>query len=67
MNAGPPVFYRYRTLVLAGPWRSRPEDAIDDAVTARQARFEEGGRLVWLVQGSIEASGLVFPDATGES
>lgn len=48
--------YRYRTAVLTGPWRDSEEEAVRDAVKARQA--EEGGDsssdLRWIVPGRIE-------------
>jgi hypothetical protein len=58
LNASPPVCYRYRTAALVGPWRADPEQAIDDAVRARQAGYEAGGRFHWLVPGSIESSAV---------
>ena len=48
--------YRYRTTVLAGPWRRRPDQALEDAVMAGQARRDEEDRVVWKVDGTIERS-----------
>lgn len=48
--------YRYRTPVLAGPWRDLRAAAIRDAVAANQARedFNEPLGIRWLVPGEIE-------------
>lgn len=47
--------FRYRTSVLLGPWRSRREQAVADAIRSGQAdRAETGARLVWRVNGMIE-------------
>ncbi|MGQ0589224.1 MAG: hypothetical protein ACT4N8_06800 [Sphingosinicella sp.] len=46
--------YRYRTDVLVGAWRAKREQAIEDAVLAGQARFNEALELEWLVPGEIE-------------
>lgn len=61
--------YRYRTLVLVGPWRRRPEKALEDAIGARQVRREDEG-LRWIVKGEIQESrcvdgpcGGVYPPA----
>ena len=48
--------YRYRTQVLVGPWRRRPEQALEDAVKAKQAVIDEGGTWHWVVDGEIEES-----------
>ena len=51
-----PIEYRYRTAVLAGPWRPSSEQAIEDAVKAKQAAYDgeaEAGYR-WLVPGWIE-------------
>ena len=48
--------YRYRTSVLVGPWRQRPEKAIDDAIEAGQARRENASGLEWQVGGEVEQS-----------
>ncbi|MFN3945987.1 MAG: hypothetical protein ACK4K7_13770 [Allosphingosinicella sp.] len=45
--------FRYRTRVLIGPWRDTPEQAMEDAVRARQAQPSDGGPQ-WVVPGSIE-------------
>lgn len=50
------VCYRYRTHALVGPWRRRPEDALEDAVRAKQVRREGPGDFRWIVDGSIEES-----------
>ena len=48
--------YRYRTPVLKGRWRASREDALRDAITARQAIVDETepGGLRWLVPGEVE-------------
>jgi hypothetical protein len=48
--------YRYRTSVLTGPWRDLREDAVDDAVRAKQAEVEDqaSGKVRWIVPGLIE-------------
>lgn len=48
--------YRYRTPVLAGPWRDSRDAALRDAVGAHQAHEDAGapGGLRWLVPGEIE-------------
>ena len=49
------ALYRYRTCAILGPWRRSREEAVADAVKARQAKWDEGdGRLDWLVPGEIE-------------
>ncbi len=48
--------YRYKTEVLVGPWRRRPERALDDAVAAGQAWRNGGGRIYWRLDGEIETS-----------
>ena len=48
--------YRYRTPVLVGPWRRRPEKAIKDAIEANQARDRQDGVLEWNVSGEVEVS-----------
>lgn len=48
--------YRYKTPVLTGPWRRRPEKALDDALRARQARRDDRGEVAWEVSGTIERS-----------
>ena len=51
-----PIRYRYRTAALAGRWRDSREEAVRDAVKARQALADEGTTdgLRWLVAGGIE-------------
>lgn len=48
--------YRYRTSVLTGPWREDRDEAVSDAVRAKQAEVEEGpaGKVRWIVPGVIE-------------
>jgi hypothetical protein len=48
--------YRYRTSVLTGPWRDAREDAVSDAVRAKQAEVEDqkSGKVRWIVPGVIE-------------
>ena len=48
--------YRYCTSVLTGPWRESREDAVRDAVRAKQAEIEDekSGRVRWIVPGVIE-------------
>ena len=47
--------YRYRTPVLAGPWRDSPDQALRDAERAGQVRVDGLGRqLLWMVPGEIE-------------
>ena len=61
--------YRYKTPVVTGPWRRRPERALEDAIAARQAHRDRRGDLHWIVSGEIEKSpcradapcGGVFP------
>ncbi|WP_162806401.1 hypothetical protein [Sphingosinicella terrae] len=45
--------YRYRTPVLAGPWRESPDQALRDAERAGQLRLEGLGPR-WKVPGEIE-------------
>jgi len=49
--------YRYRTPALTGPWRESHDDAVRDAVKAKQAEYDEGQPpgLKWIVPGEIEA------------
>jgi len=51
-----PIRYRYRTAALAGRWRDSREDAVRDAVKARQALAADdvADGLRWLVAGEIE-------------
>jgi hypothetical protein len=48
--------YRYRTPALTGPWRESQDDAIRDAVNAKQARYDAGrpSGIEWIVPGEIE-------------
>lgn len=48
--------YRYRTRALIGPWRNQRDQAVDDAVRAKQARIDEREPLGfrWLVPGQID-------------
>jgi hypothetical protein len=48
--------YRYRTPALVGPWRKTENQALLDALRARQARRDERDRhaVRWLVPGRIE-------------
>jgi len=48
--------YRYKTPVLTGPWRRRPERARQDAIAARQAHRDPQGDLHWTMSGEIEKS-----------
>lgn len=49
--------YRYRTVVLFGPWRPTRLAAAQDAMRCRQARLDESGEgIIWLVPGEIEVS-----------
>lgn len=50
------VCYRYRTAVLVGPWRRRPEQALEDAMKAKQVRREGINDFRWIVDGAIEES-----------
>jgi hypothetical protein len=54
------IHYRYRTIVLTGPWRESPDQAIEDAAKAQQARVEDGPpvRIEWNVPGNIEEGRL---------
>ena len=47
--------YRYRTSVLAGPWRPSADQALGDAIKARQVVVEgEPSAIRWIVPGQIE-------------
>ena len=48
--------YRYRTPALTGPWRDSHEDAVGDALKAKQARedTEQPAGFTWIVPGEIE-------------
>ena len=49
------VCFRYRTVVLYGPWRRQAETAEQDAIGAGQV-LPNGSKATWLVKGEIEAS-----------
>jgi hypothetical protein len=55
------IRYRYRTAALAGRWRDSREEAMRDAVNARQALADEGAAdgLRWLVKGEVEEAETV--------
>lgn len=59
--------YRYRTPVLAGPWRDSRKEALRDAVNANQAREDANQPLGirWLVPGEIEEEAQQPPLAAG--
>ena len=48
--------YRYRTPALTGPWRESHDDAVRDAVNAKQARYDDDQPfgVEWIVPGEIE-------------
>jgi hypothetical protein len=48
--------FRYRTAVLTGPWRDSEEEAVLDAVKARQAELDGASpsEVRWIVPGRIE-------------
>ena len=48
--------FRYRTTVLVGSWRSSFEQAIEDAIKAKQAARETAlpDGIKWIVPGLIE-------------
>lgn len=48
--------YRYRTPALTGPWRDSYDDAVRDAVKAKQAQIEDDrpAAVKWIVPGQIE-------------
>lgn len=48
--------YRYRTPALTGPWRDSYDEAVRDAVKAKQAQIEEDqpSGVKWIVPGQIE-------------
>jgi hypothetical protein len=54
--------WRYRTQVLAGPWRRTTEQAAEDAIAQGQALRDEAQPhcLWWRVPGRIEAHAEVF-------
>lgn len=48
--------YRYRTPALTGPWRDSYDEAVRDAVKAKQAQIGEDqlSDVKWIVPGQIE-------------
>jgi hypothetical protein len=55
--------YRYRTATLLGPWRASSDEAVTDAIRAKQARRDEhGDGWHWLVPGNIEERSGVAQD-----
>jgi len=48
--------YRYRTPALTGPWRDSHDDAVRDAVRAKQAQLDPDAPsgIKWTVPGEIE-------------
>jgi hypothetical protein len=48
--------YRYRTPALTGPWREVHDDAVRDAVNAKQACYDDDqpNGVQWIVPGEIE-------------
>jgi len=48
--------YRYRTPALTGPWRESHDDAVRDAVKAKQAEYDDAqpSGVKWIVPGEIE-------------
>jgi len=57
--------YRYRTSVLVGRWRRRPEKALEDAVAAGQALHDSASGVQWQVSGMIQESFCNLSDACG--
>ena len=57
--------YRYRTPALTGPWRDSPDDALRDAVKAKQAQLDPDAPsgVRWIVPGEIEARNSEEPAA----
>jgi hypothetical protein len=49
--------YRYRTPALTGPWRESHDEAVGDAVNAKQACYDgnQPSGVRWAVPGEIEA------------
>jgi hypothetical protein len=47
--------FRYRTAALVGDWRSTEDEAMEDAVRARQVIVAGSAERRWLVPGAIEA------------
>ena len=50
------TLYRYRTPALAGPWRETAEAALEDAIKAGQARYDDRGRQISMLIGGVEAT-----------
>ena len=48
--------YRYRTPALTGPWRDSYDEAVRDAVKAKQAQIggDRPSDVKWIVPGHIE-------------
>jgi hypothetical protein len=48
--------YRYRTPALTGPWRDSHDEAVRDAVKAKQAQIDDDRppAVTWIVPGRIE-------------
>jgi len=48
--------YRYRTPALTGPWRESHDDAVRDAVNAKQAKYDgdQPSGVKWVVPVEIE-------------
>ena len=46
----------HRTPALTGPWRESHDDAVRDAVNAKQAQYDdaEPSGIKWIVPGEIE-------------
>ena len=55
-GAGNVVRYRYRTPALTGPWRESHDDAVRDAVNAKQAQYDDDqtSGVKWIVPVEIE-------------
>jgi len=55
--------YRYRTPALTGPWRDSHDDAVSDAVRAKQARRDPDAPsgFEWTVPGEIETRNSEAP------
>ena len=51
----PRACYRYRTPTIVGPWRRRPESALDDAIRVGLAMRSED-KISWRVDGAVEQS-----------
>lgn len=50
--------FRYRTAALVGAWRATEDEAMEDAVRARQMVVGGNAANQWLVPGGIEARNL---------